>query len=82
MCEKVRFYAETPILGLEMGGKLEKVERMVAHKYAKHRRFAFGNAVASDAARRHKGDACLAPHASKALWGPRMPPLSQKRALR
>ena len=30
MCEKVRFYAETPILGLEMGGKLEKVERMVA----------------------------------------------------
>ena len=32
--------------------------------------FAFGNAVASDAAERHKSDACLAPHASKALWGP------------
>ncbi len=26
----MRFYAETPILWLDMGGKLEKVERLVA----------------------------------------------------
>lgn len=30
MCEKVRFYAKTPILGQNIGGKLEKVERLVA----------------------------------------------------
>ena len=30
MFENVRFYAEMPILGLNIGGKLEKVERLVA----------------------------------------------------